>query len=1203
MTSKISSKPGRHRGVILTRQGWQKLLQAKQQAEAEQNWGRRFTQEQLSDRSGLSLNTIARILKRQQSVDRQSLEQFLRAFDLDLSAGDCAPPVSLEELAVRQENPQQDWGDAVDVSVFYGRVEELGRLRQWILEEHCRLVAVLGIGGIGKSTLAVKLGLQLQSEFEVVVWRSLQNAPPLEELLKSILPFLLRVRGEDPVLPISLEEKLTKLRECLRACRCLLILDNAEMILSSGSRAGQYRAGYEAYGQLLQRVGEVLHHSCLILTSREKPREIALLEGETLPVRSLPLRGLNSEEGRSLFRHKGQFRGTQAEWNTLIEHYVGNPLALKLVAAATQELFNGRIASVLKYMEQGVLVFDDIRDLLKRQFDRLSEVEQKVLFWLAIHREPVSIAELSENLVSPVYEQDLPGLVSSLLRRSLIEKATPTLLEKSEGQFFLQPVVMEYVTERLVQQVSIEIETQQVELLRSHALVRAQAKDYMRETQKRLIVQPAIERLLITLGSQQAIEQRSRELLEQQRQQAPLQPGYLGGNLLNLLVHLKTNLQGYDFSQLTLWQADLRRVNLNQINFQNADLSGSVFAETLSGVLSVAFSPNGEQLATGDVDGSIRIWRVAEGQRSVAQLIASFQGHTNWVWSVCFSADGQTLMSGSDDRTVRLWDVETGVCLNILHGHTSGIRAVSVCVASGILASGSIDSSIRLWDVRSGKCLKTLRGHMGGVCSISFHPNGRSIVSGSEDASVRLWDTHNGQCLQTLQGHQSGVWAVNFSPDGQTIASGSEDASIRLWDAKTGNCRSVLRDHTDWIRSVQFSPNGQFLASGSHDRTIRLWDVRDGQALKVLQGHSDWVWSIAFSPDGRRLASGSHDSSARLWDVSDGQSLQVFHGHTSGVWSIALSSDGETLASGSHDAAVRLWNMHSGQCLQSFYDHTSWVCSVNFSPDGGTLASGSHDGSVRLWNVQSGQCLKVFSGHTSGVWTAQFSPDGATLASGGHDQTIRLWNVQTGEGFQTLRGHSSWVYSVCFSPDGKLLASGSNDRTIRLWDVQTGECRSILQGHSDRIWTVMFSPNGQIIVSGSHDATLRLWDVRSSGSQKVLQGHTGHVYSVCFSPDGRTLASGSDDCTIRLWNVQTGECRGVLQGHASWVCSVSFSSDGLMLVSGSQDEAIKLWEVKTGQCVKTLRADRLYEGMNITGVTGLTEAQKATLRALGAVER
>jgi WD40 repeat protein len=149
----------------------------------------------------------------------------------------------------------------------------------------------------------------------------------------------------------------------------------------------------------------------------------------------------------------------------------------------------------------------------------------------------------------------------------------------------------------------------------------------------------------------------------------------------------------------------------------------------------------------------------------------------------------------------------------------------------------------------------------------------------------------------------------------------------------------------------------------------------------------------------------------------------------------------------------------------------------------------------------------------------------------------------------------------------------------------------------------MFSPNGQIIVSGSHDATLRLWDVRSSGSQKVLQGHTGHVYSVCFSPDGRTLASGSDDCTIRLWNVQTGECRGVLQGHASWVCSVSFSSDGLMLVSGSQDEAIKLWEVKTGQCVKTLRADRLYEGMNITGVTGLTEAQKATLRALGAVER
>jgi len=118
----------------------------------------------------------------------------------------------------------------------------------------------------------------------------------------------------------------------------------------------------------------------------------------------------------------------------------------------------------------------------------------------------------------------------------------------------------------------------------------------------------------------------------------------------------------------------------------------------------------------------------------------------------------------------------------------------------------------------------------------------------------------------------------------------------------------------------------------------------------------------------------------------------------------------------------------------------------------------------------------------------------------------------------------------------------------------------------------------------------------------VLHGHTRGVWSVSFSPDGQILASSSDDETVRLWDVRDGQCLQVLRGHTKSICSVSFSPNGLTLVSGSQDQTIKLWDVRTGECIKTLLTDRLYEGMNITGVTGLTETQKATLRALGAVE-
>jgi hypothetical protein len=264
--------------------------------------------------------------------------------------------------------------------------------------------------------------------------------------------------------------------ECLRSSRCLLILDNAETILSSGERAGQCRNGYEGYSQLLQTVGEVPHQSCLLLTTREKPSAIALLEGEKSKVRSLSLKGLKAEAGRELFQQKGQFAGSEAEWSQLSQHYGGNPLALKLVAAATQELFNGTIAEVFKYAQQGVLVFEHLRDLLEGQFNRLSAVEQEVMYSMAVSREPISFAELEKDIATVGSKRKVLEAMNSLLIRSLIEK---------DGVYFwVQPVVMEYVTERFVEQSCSEIETQQIEPLRSHTLVKAQAKDYVRELQE-----------------------------------------------------------------------------------------------------------------------------------------------------------------------------------------------------------------------------------------------------------------------------------------------------------------------------------------------------------------------------------------------------------------------------------------------------------------------------------------------------------------------------------------------------------------------------------------------------------------------------------------------------------------------------------------------------------------------------------------------
>lgn len=440
----------RSRGVILTIKGWDKLQAAKNEAEFEENGGNRFTLEELRDRTYLALHTISKILGRSKPVDKSSLQSIFGTFGLELCKDDYKKPNSpVEDLENQPTSRIHDWGEAPDTSIFYGRCEEMLQLLNWVLKKHCRIITLLGIGGVGKSTLAVKLGQEIQNEYEVVVWRSLENTPTLEANLTSILEFMLPALQKEMVIPQTTKVKLSKLMECLKNHRCLVILDNVETILCPNGQVGQFLPGYEGYGQLLKIVGEASHNSCILMTSREKPREILPLEGEKTKVKCLKVKGLNLTEARQLFEQKGEFTATEAEWHKLIEHYGGNPLALKMVAAETKELFNGRIAPVLESLEQGVPIFEDIEDLLEQQFQRLSVVEKEVIHKLAINTEPVSIPNLTAEVFTSSSKRHLLQAIKSLLQRSLIEK---------DGEdFFLQPMVMEYAKQRLVGQVDRQI--------------------------------------------------------------------------------------------------------------------------------------------------------------------------------------------------------------------------------------------------------------------------------------------------------------------------------------------------------------------------------------------------------------------------------------------------------------------------------------------------------------------------------------------------------------------------------------------------------------------------------------------------------------------------------------------------------------------------------------------------------------------------
>ncbi len=295
------------------------------------------------------------------------------------------------------------------------------------------------------------------------------------------------------------------------------------------------------------------------------------------------------------------------------------------------------------------------------------------------------------------------------------------------------------------------------------------------------------------------------------------------------------------------------------------------------------------------------LWRQNHNERS------TFKGHGDYVSSVIFSPDGQTLASGSADKTVKLWDTKTGKELVTFKGHGDRVSSLAFSPDGRTLASGSLDKTVKLWDAKTGQELVTLKGHGDHVYSVAFSPDGRTLASGGLDTTVKLWDTKTWQELTTLKGHGGHVSSAAFSPDGRTLASGSEDDTLKLWDTKTGRELATLKGHEGNVYSVAFSPDGRTLASGSADKTVRLWEVKTARELASLKGHGLYVLSVIFSPDGRTLASGGLDKMVKLWDAKTGQELATFKGHRSTVHSVAFSPDGRTLASGSADGTVKLW--------------------------------------------------------------------------------------------------------------------------------------------------------------------------------------------------------------------------------------------------------------------------------------------------------
>jgi WD40 repeat protein len=637
-----------------------------------------------------------------------------------------------------------------------------------------------------------------------------------------------------------------------------------------------------------------------------------------------------------------------------------------------------------------------------------------------------------------------------------------------------------------------------------------------------------------------------------------------------------------------------------------------LFPDEPSGVLgghghlasSIAFSPLGNELATGSYDRAVKVWNLDEPGGPV-----TLAGHAGAVSSVAYRRDGRVLASASLDGEVKLWDRGTGKELFALRGHAGRVRSVAFLGDGALLVSGGEDEVVRLWDAAAGKEVSALRGHRGEIYAVAASPDGKVLVSAGDDRTVRVWDPATGKELHNLTGHGREICALAFSPDGKLLASGSGERNgaeewsgeVILWDTATWKRAHSLRCHAGFVRALAFSPDGKTLATGSDDRTVTLWDPVSGRQRGTIAGRGGAVRGLAFdrrsevlaAAGGRQGEDGSWIGEVNLWGGARPERIR-FRPHTGGLSALAVSADGKSLVTAgaalSRDRArrgpapaaeVRSWELATGKAGASFR-----------LPDRSRLAPPNH---LALSANGATVALLDWGDHLVRVW-----------GPGGQEHPALKWDEQVGPA------------CVAVSPDGKLVALGGNlfpaaerrpelkpppapeprpfevkplptaveppappKAVVRVWEVATGKEAATLVWEDEFLHALAFAPDGKTLAASTDrrapnvpfgPGRITLWDVPSATQQKTLEHPGMAVGCLAFAPDGRSLAAATPG--LEVWELATEKPQALGEKAAEIVVAVSpqslaFDPDGKTLAHAAED-GVRVWDLSKGRPMMTM---------------------------------
>lgn len=549
-------------------------------------------------------------------------------------------------------------------------------------------------------------------------------------------------------------------------------------------------------------------------------------------------------------------------------------------------------------------------------------------------------------------------------------------------------------------------------------------------------------------------------------------------------------------------------------------------------------------------------------------FLQGLEGHTGEVIALAFSPDGEMLASKSEDQTLRRWDVATGVLKQTIKCHGDGPSAIAFSRDNKTLLLATHTDPILREDSETSEGGSAKHdGYW--ITHVTLSQDSGIPQTRRDDNMVRLNELTP---MNKRRMHSFNVATFAFSLNCRTLASGLKSGLILLWDAETGIHQQTLKGRHDELKVIAFSPDGSKIASACAKNLIRLWDAATGIHLKAFSCQNGIVRAIAFCQDNTTLLVGLAGHPIQLYDTTTGTLVQQtsMSSHDS---AIAISPDNKLLASA--ESIIGLWDATVGMQKGDEIDDLSNASgTIALSPDGTTVASAisySNDTIVQLWDAATGRGRLILENVSCPfkvktaleVRTLVFSADGKTLAVASIFE-IQLWDAETGACRQTLGSYDGGVSNMVFSPDGSRLAVVLSIGKVMLLDMATGGC---LWETKLRDWaepkSLAFSPNSSMLAALYHMPVsedvvgeIDLWNTRSGSLQQefaVELPNKEMCTSIIFSMDGQSLYLNHQyTVSVSQPNAEilqlNGELRNTLQNQCVPITDGWITKDGRRLL-------------------------------------------------------